>query len=148
VRRLLTEREKAWHDRPPDDQEIGERCRDRSAQVGLRSTSGAARMPPLFLDQGDTMPQPLDPYDIHSPGWVFQTWVSFVVAIGTTAVGIAYLPVDHWMHAFLGMGLLFSVGSTFNLAKTVRDLHEAKKSGSRVDGAVYEKMLTDHPSLR
>ena len=70
----------------------------------------------------------------HSPAWVFQTWASFVVSVGTTAVGIAYLPVDHWMQAFLGMGLLFSIGSTMNLAKTVRDLYESQRGAEKIDG--------------
>ena len=46
------------------------------------------------------MSQPFDSFDLHSPAWVLQTWVSFVAAIGTTATGIAYLPVDRWIQAF------------------------------------------------
>jgi hypothetical protein len=78
------------------------------------------------------MPLPGDSFDLHSPAWVFQTWVSFLAALGTTATGIAYLPVDHWIQAFLGMGLLFSVGATFNLAKTIRDIYEARRQAARV----------------
>jgi hypothetical protein len=78
------------------------------------------------------MPQPIENFDLHSPAWVFQTWVSFVAAIGTTATGIAYLPVDRWIQAFLGMGLLFSVGATFNLAKTIRDIYEARRQAALV----------------
>jgi hypothetical protein len=69
----------------------------------------------------------------HSPAWVFQTWASFVAAVGTTAAGIAYLPVDRWIQAFLGMGLLFSVGATFNLAKTVRDIHDAGRHATKLE---------------
>jgi hypothetical protein len=69
----------------------------------------------------------------HSPAWVFQTWASFVAAVATTGAGIAYLPVDRWIQAFLGMGLLFSVGATFNLAKTVRDIHEAGRQVSKLE---------------
>ena len=43
-----------------------------------------------------------------------------------TSLGIAYLPVDVWTKGFLGMGLLFTIGSCFSLAKTVRDDHEAE----------------------
>lgn len=75
-------------------------------------------------------------FDVHSPAWVFQTWASFAIAVGTTAAGIAYLPVDRWIQAFLGMGLLFSIGSTFNLAKTVRDLHEARRRANKIDGGL------------
>ncbi len=77
------------------------------------------------------MSQPVDTFDLHSPAWVFQTWVSFVAAVATTAIGIAYLPVDRWIQAFLGMGLLFSIGATFNLSKTIRDIHEARKEAAR-----------------
>ena len=37
------------------------------------------------------------------------------------ATGILYLPVDLWTKAFFAMGLLFTIGSCFGLAKTVRD---------------------------
>jgi hypothetical protein len=94
------------------------------------------------------MAQSVDSGNVHSPAWIFQTWASFVAAIATTAIGIAYLPVDRWIQAFLGMGLLFSIGSTFNLAKTVRDLHEARMLTSKVEAAVYEKMLAEQHSLR
>ncbi len=71
--------------------------------------------------------------DIHSPAWIFQTWASFAISVGTTAIGIVYLPVDHWIQAFLGMGLLFTIGSTLNLAKTVRDLHEARRQTNKME---------------
>lgn len=60
----------------------------------------------------------------HSAAWVAQTWLSFLIAVGATVFGIYYLPLDTWMRAFLGIGLLFTVVSTFSLAKTVRDMHE------------------------
>lgn len=60
-----------------------------------------------------------------SAAWKFQVWVSFVASCCVTSLGILYLPVDIWTKAFLGMGLLFTVGSCFSLAKTVRDEHEA-----------------------
>ncbi len=80
------------------------------------------------------MPQYYDKMETHSPAWIFQTWASFAASVATTSIGIAYLPVDHWIQAFLGMGLLFSIGSTFNLAKTVRDLHEARRQAAKSDG--------------
>ena len=57
---------------------------------------------------------------------IFQVWASFAIAFSVTGLGILYLPVDIWIKAFLGMGLLFTVGSCFSLAKTVRDEHESK----------------------
>ncbi len=78
-----------------------------------------------------------------TPAWLFQVWASFVVSIGATAVGIAYLPVNEWIRAFLGLGLLFSVGSSLSLAKTLRDQHEARRLLSKLTEAKTEKILRD-----
>src|SRR6185503_16278056 len=79
----------------------------------------------------------------HSNAWVVQTWASWVLAVGVTAMGIWFLPVDGWMKAFLGMGVLFTVGSTFSLAKTVRDVHEQQRIVSRIDEARMTKLLAE-----
>ena len=79
----------------------------------------------------------------HSSAWVAQTWASWVLAVGVTAMGIWFLPVDGWMKAFLGMGVLFTVGSTFSLAKTVRDVHEQQRIVSRIDEARMTKLLAE-----
>ncbi len=59
--------------------------------------------------------------------WILQVWASFILATAGTTVGIIYLPVDIWIKSFMGMGLTFSVGSAFTLAKTIRDNHESEK---------------------
>jgi len=64
----------------------------------------------------------------NTAAWKFQVWSSFVLSTGSTALGIAYLPVDWWTKGFIAMGLLFTVGSCFSLAKTVRDEHEEKSA--------------------
>lgn len=79
----------------------------------------------------------------HSNAWVVQTWVSWILAVGVTAMGVWFMPVDGWMKAFLGMGMLFSVGSTFSLAKTVRDVHEQERIVSRIDEARMTKLLAE-----
>jgi hypothetical protein len=79
----------------------------------------------------------------HSSAWVIQTWLSFALSVGVTAVGIWNLPVDGWMKSFLGMGLLFTVGSTFSLAKTVRDQHEQQRLHARIDEARMTKLLAE-----
>ncbi len=80
--------------------------------------------------------------------WVFQVWASFILAVSATSFGILFLPVDNWVKGFMGMGLTFSVGSSFTLAKTVRDNHEAQRILSRVDEARVEKLLSDHDPLK
>jgi hypothetical protein len=80
---------------------------------------------------------------VHSGAWVIQTWLSFVLAFGVTGMGIWCLPVDGWMKAFLGMGMLFTVGSTFSLAKTVRDVHEQQSITARIDEARVTRLLAE-----
>lgn len=62
--------------------------------------------------------------------------------------GGCQLPVDNWVKGFMGMGMTFSIGSSFTLAKTIRDNHEAYKLISRVDEARVEKLLADHDLLK
>jgi hypothetical protein len=83
----------------------------------------------------------------HSSAWIAQTWVSFVVAVGVTAIGIWHLPVDAWIKAFLAMGLLFSVGSALTLAKTTRDMHEATRLTARIDEARVSRLIAEHDPL-
>lgn len=80
----------------------------------------------------------------HSPAWVFQAWASFVLSVSVLTIGIIYMPVDPWKKAFLGMGVLFSITSTFSVAKTTRDLHEAKQLLTRIDEARVEKLISEH----
>ena len=82
--------------------------------------------------------------DAPTTAWVIQGWVSFVLSISATSFGILNLPADGWVKGYMGMGVLFSVGSTFSLAKTSRDVHESKRLISRVDEAKLEKMLTEN----
>lgn len=63
----------------------------------------------------------------ESPAWIFFAWTSFIISTTVTVVGIYYMPTDLWIKGFLWMGLLFSVGSTFTLAKTIRDGFEQQK---------------------
>jgi len=75
--------------------------------------------------------------------WVFQTWASFTVSVAATIVGILYVPVDAWVRGYLAMGVLFTVGSTLSLAKTVRDQHEAGKLVNRIAEAKAEMMIRE-----
>ena len=79
-----------------------------------------------------------------SSAFFLQAGLSFGVALFAVAVGIAYLPVDRWMRAFLALGLLYVVTSSFTLAKCVRDQQEATAVASRVDQARLDKILSEH----
>lgn len=88
----------------------------------------------------------MNPPTVHmdSPAWIFQVWASFIVSVSLTLFGVFYLPGDLWIRGYLVMGILFTVGSTFSLAKTMRDRHEAQKIINRVASAKTEKILHDY----
>jgi hypothetical protein len=77
-----------------------------------------------------------------------QAVLSFALAGGGLAVGIAYLPVSAWMRAFLALGLLYTVTSAFTLAKVIRDRQETGELVTRVDQARLEKLLAEHDPFR
>ena len=83
----------------------------------------------------------------HSTAWIVQAWASFIIAISATSVGIIHLPVDNWVKGYMAMGLAFSIGSTFSVAKTTRDIHEARRLAYRLDEARTEKLLKEHNPL-
>ncbi|PXY31784.1 YiaA/YiaB family inner membrane protein [Prauserella muralis] len=77
-----------------------------------------------------------------------QAAISFGVALVAVAIGIAYLPVDGWVRAFLAIGILYTVTSAFTLAKCVRDRQEDSYLVSRVDQARLDKLLAEHDPFR
>jgi hypothetical protein len=54
-----------------------------------------------------------------------QAAVSFAVATTGTTLGIVYMPAPIWIRAFLALGMLYVITSTFTLAKVIRDRQEA-----------------------
>jgi hypothetical protein len=55
--------------------------------------------------------------------WILQVWAAFTLAVLVTCVGIYHLPVDLWLRGYVTMGFFFVLGSTFTLAKMIRDNH-------------------------
>ena len=84
----------------------------------------------------------------HSSAWIAQTWISFIISISATSIGIIFLPVNAWTKGFMGMGLVFTVGSTVSLTKTQRDIHESVKLTSKIEEARVEKILTEHDGFK
>ena len=83
-----------------------------------------------------------------STAFYAQAVISFAVSLGAVGLGVAYLPVDSWVRAFLALGLLFTVTSAFTLAKCVRDKQEEQYLASRVDQARLEKLLAEHDPFK
>jgi hypothetical protein len=77
-----------------------------------------------------------------------QAALSFGLALSAVAIGIALLPVNGWVRAFLAVGMLFTVTSAFTLAKCVRDRQEDSYLVSRVDQARLDKLLAEHDPFR
>lgn len=73
-----------------------------------------------------------------------QAGISFAVALGAVVLGICYLPVGPWVRAFLAVGSLFLVTSSFTLAKCVRDAQENSLLAHRLDQARVDKILAEH----
>lgn len=62
-----------------------------------------------------------------------QSAVSFGVAMMFMIGGIYFLPTDGWIRAFLCLGALYLVTSSFSLAKCVRDQQEDRAREVRVE---------------
>jgi hypothetical protein len=77
-----------------------------------------------------------------------QAGVSFAVSVVAMGWAIVYLPVDPWIRAFLGIGMLYVVTSAFTLAKCVRDAQEDSTVVNRVDQARLDKLLTEHDRFK
>jgi hypothetical protein len=68
-----------------------------------------------------------------SYAFYLQSAISFGVAFVFVIGGIYFLPVDAWERAFLGLGALFLVNTSFALAKCVRDQQEQRDKEVRVE---------------
>ena len=70
---------------------------------------------------------------VDTSSWVMTVWVAFAAAIALTAWGLWRMNIPGWQKNYMLVSWLFLVSSTFTLAKTVRDGHEAdmmERSGS------------------
>lgn len=77
-----------------------------------------------------------------------QAAISFGIALVAMVFAILYLPVDPWIRAFLGLGVMYLTTSTFTLAKCVRDAQENLTVISRIDQARVDRILAEHDPFR
>ncbi|MEU4236970.1 YiaA/YiaB family inner membrane protein [Actinoplanes sp. NPDC026619] len=73
-----------------------------------------------------------------------QATASFAISLSAVAAGVFYLPVGGWIRAFLAIGVLYVVTSSFTLAKCVRDSQEVGTVVRRVDQARIDKLIAEH----
>jgi hypothetical protein len=76
-----------------------------------------------------------------SPAWGLYCCASFVVAGLMMAVGISMMPGEIWVRAYFAMSALLLTGSSFTLAKMLRDRHEAQRLHQRIEEAKTEQLL-------
>lgn len=79
----------------------------------------------------------------NTPAFYAQAAISFGVATTAVIIGIIYLPVGGWIRAFLALGALYLVTSTFTLAKCVRDQQESGSVVNRLDQVRLERLLAE-----
>lgn len=89
-----------------------------------------------------------NPVSKTTPAFFAQAVASFAVSCAALIVGIAWLPVDPWIRAFLSIGALYTVSSAFTLAKCIRDRQEESYLSSRVDRARVDKLLAEHDPFK
>ena len=80
----------------------------------------------------------------NTAGWLTFVYIQFGLALGLAAWNIISLGgIDFQTKSYMLMGIIFSVGATFTLAKTIRDEHENKRLHSRIEDARAEKLLME-----
>lgn len=94
------------------------------------------------------MTTPVQPKASTTAAFYAQAVISFGIAAITVVAGIVFLPVDPWVRAFLGIGVLYTISSAFTLAKCVRDRQEEDSVTNRVERARVEKLLAEHDPFR
>jgi hypothetical protein len=63
---------------------------------------------------------------LDTKSWVMTVWVAFAAAIALTAWGLWRMNIPSAEKSYMMVSWLFLVSSTFTLAKTIRDGHEAQ----------------------
>lgn len=84
----------------------------------------------------------------NTSAFFVQAGISFAVALLALTFAVFYLPVDPWIRAFLGLGVMFLTTSSFTLAKCIRDAQESQTVYARLDDARVERILAEHDPYR
>jgi hypothetical protein len=63
--------------------------------------------------------------EVDTAGWRLIVWIAFAAAVLLTGWGLYRMSVGYWQKGYMVVAWLFLVSTTFTLAKTVRDQHDA-----------------------
>jgi hypothetical protein len=69
-----------------------------------------------------------------TPMFKWVVWGGFFVAMGLTGWGLWQMEINQTYKAFLAVGWLYLITTTFTLAKTLRDKHEADLAQAHAAG--------------
>lgn len=69
---------------------------------------------------------------VDTPMWRMVVWTAFAVAMSLTGWGLWRMTINDTYKAFLLVSWLYLITTTFTLAKTLRDRHEADLSEARL----------------
>lgn len=73
-----------------------------------------------------------------------QAGLTFALSLGAMLLAIVYMTGDPWPRAFLAMGTIFLVSSSFTLAKCIRDAQERTEVYQHLDQARMDRSRTEH----
>jgi hypothetical protein len=84
----------------------------------------------------------------NTNAFFLQSGIAFGIALLGMLFAIYYMPTDPWVRAFLSLGTIFLVTSSFSLAKCIRDAQEEQQILARLDRIRMEAKLADHDPYR
>ena len=84
----------------------------------------------------------------NTSAFYVQAGISFGIALLSMVFAVIYMPLDPWIRAFLGIGVMYLITSTFTLAKCVRDAQENQTVHARLDQARVDKILSEHDPFK
>ena len=79
----------------------------------------------------------------NSNGWLFFVKASFAIALGATAVGIVFAPIELLVKGYMGICALFLVSTTITLSKTMRDEHESRRLINKISDAKTKQLIKE-----
>ena len=84
----------------------------------------------------------------NTSAFFLQAAVAFGVSLFAVMAAVYYLPADPWVKAFLALGTLFLVPSSFTLATCVWDAREDQMVVRRLDQARLDRALATHDPFK
>ncbi len=84
--------------------------------------------------------------NIHSPspGWILYVKTSFIVALIGLAIGLIFSEASLVEKGYFAICSMFLVSTSFTLAKTMRDEHEANRLINRISEAKTSRILKEY----